>query len=217
LLTYYRGISEFPNGLTGAIDTAQNCCIQLTEALKAELVNFQGDSAVPYIVAWRNMLWFSNPRCVWQELLVWQIGKDWLNIAEPVAGTAVSDATTANGELAGPFTMPLVRLAQTYTVEELPVTDNDSAIAGELAFCLWVRRRDPHAWNRAYVTGIPIFSISMLRSIRGHLRTSLKQAQMAAFPAGGGSEHSTAAMKCRPLGVSARPPARPRMKSDSIG
>jgi hypothetical protein len=34
---------------------------------------------------------------------------------------------------------------------------NDEAIAGELIFCLWVRRRDPHAWNRAYIDGVPMF------------------------------------------------------------
>jgi hypothetical protein len=30
-------------------------------------------------------------------------------------------------------------------------------IAGELVFSLWVRRRDAHPWNRAYVGGVPGF------------------------------------------------------------
>jgi hypothetical protein len=53
--------------------------------------------------------------------------------------------------------MPLVRLGQTYSLDELPIRHNDNAVAAELVFCLWVRRRDPHAWNRVYVQGVPMF------------------------------------------------------------
>jgi hypothetical protein len=129
----------------------------LSAELKAELVNFQGDSAVQHIVRWRHALWFSEPREPWRELLAGRLASGWLNIAEVVRGQEVTNATTPTGEPRGPFSKPLIRLGQTYVAEELIVKDNDAAIAGELAFCLWVRRRDPHAWNRVYIGGVPIF------------------------------------------------------------
>jgi hypothetical protein len=129
----------------------------LSAELRAELVNFQGDSAVQHIVRWRHALWFCEPREPWRELLAWRLASGWLNIAEVVQPQEVTDGTTPTGEPHGSFSKPLIRLGQTYEVGELIVKDNDAAIAGELAFCLWVRRRDPHAWNRVYVGGVPVF------------------------------------------------------------
>jgi hypothetical protein len=37
------------------------------------------------------------------------------------------------------------------------VHDLDDALARELVFSLWIRRRDAHAWNRVYVAGVPVF------------------------------------------------------------
>jgi hypothetical protein len=85
------------------------------------------------------------------------LGANWVNIAHSIPGSEAIDARDLEGRSVGPFAKPLVRLAQDYSVEELPLGDNDAAIAAELVFCLWVRRRDPHAWNRAYVRGVPVF------------------------------------------------------------
>ena len=129
----------------------------LSDELKSELVNFRGESAAPHIVKWRDSLWFSEPREPWRELLGWRLGADWLNIAEVVPAQVVEDAFTPQGERRVQFSRPLIRLGQTYSIDELVVKDNDRAIAYELAFSLWVRRRDPHPWNRVYVSGVPIF------------------------------------------------------------
>jgi hypothetical protein len=51
----------------------------------------------------------------------------------------------------------LVRLVQDYAISELPLQDFDVAIASEMAFSIWIHRRDAHAGNRAYVNGIPMF------------------------------------------------------------
>jgi hypothetical protein len=51
----------------------------------------------------------------------------------------------------------LVRPGQTYSLSELPIQDLDEAVASELVFSLWIRRRDTHAFNRVYVDGIPVF------------------------------------------------------------
>lgn len=51
----------------------------------------------------------------------------------------------------------LVRFGPTYAVEELPRKDLDSAVAAELVFSLWIRRRDAHSYNRSFVKGVPVF------------------------------------------------------------
>lgn len=51
----------------------------------------------------------------------------------------------------------LVRLAHSYSLEELPCKTIEEAVATELIYSIWIRRRDTHIDNRAYVKGIPIF------------------------------------------------------------
>jgi len=52
----------------------------------------------------------------------------------------------------------LARIASHYERQELPCLCLDSAVAGELVFSLWIRRRDTHNMNRAYTAdGIPVF------------------------------------------------------------
>lgn len=51
----------------------------------------------------------------------------------------------------------LVRLAGTYSPEELLCKTLDEAVATELVYSTWIRRRDTHVLNRAYVGGIPVF------------------------------------------------------------
>lgn len=51
----------------------------------------------------------------------------------------------------------LVRLAHSYSPEELPCKTIEEAVAAELVYSVWIRRRDAHIDNRTYVKGIPIF------------------------------------------------------------
>ena len=51
----------------------------------------------------------------------------------------------------------MVRLAHSYSIEELPNKTLEEAVATELVYSVWVRRRDAHTENRVYVKGIPIF------------------------------------------------------------
>ena len=51
----------------------------------------------------------------------------------------------------------LVRLAQSYKKETLPIKNLDEAVASELIFSLWIRKRDTHIDNKIFINGIPIF------------------------------------------------------------
>lgn len=51
----------------------------------------------------------------------------------------------------------LVRLAGSYDLKELPCQSLEQAVATELVYSVWIRRRDTHADNRVYVRGIPVF------------------------------------------------------------
>jgi hypothetical protein len=51
----------------------------------------------------------------------------------------------------------LVRLVQDYEKQELPIQNLDQAMASEIVFSSWIGRRDAHAFNRAFVSGIPMF------------------------------------------------------------
>jgi hypothetical protein len=122
----------------------------------AELVNYDGRK--PNVAIWRGTAWVTDPRGEpWRELLVPLLGNSWLNVAESVRGSDVTGARILRGDTGEPFSQPLVRAVQTHALGELAVQDNDVAIASELAFCIWARRRDASAWNRAYVAGVPVF------------------------------------------------------------
>jgi hypothetical protein len=51
----------------------------------------------------------------------------------------------------------LCRLCQDYSVASLPIQDLTHAVAAEIAFSLWIGRRDAHNFNRCYIGGIPMF------------------------------------------------------------
>lgn len=51
----------------------------------------------------------------------------------------------------------LVRLVGSYIIDELPCKTTDEAVASELVYSTWIRRRDTHVDNRAYVGGLPLF------------------------------------------------------------
>lgn len=51
----------------------------------------------------------------------------------------------------------LVRFGPDHELRELPNRTLDQAVAYELAYSLWIRRRDAHSYNRVYVKGVPVF------------------------------------------------------------
>lgn len=52
----------------------------------------------------------------------------------------------------------IIRVAHEYKTGELPLKSLNEAVAGELVFSLWIRRRDAHNKNRVYnLDGIPLF------------------------------------------------------------
>jgi hypothetical protein len=97
-----------------------------------------------------------------RELLVFSLAKGIVNAAEvrTLNDQDIHDLQVLGllNHLASPFNTLLVRLAQEYRKEELPLREFDTAMAGEFVFSLWVRRRDSGKWNRAFsIDGLPVF------------------------------------------------------------
>lgn len=104
------------------------------------------------------------------ERLAYLLGAGEINLAE------VRPAPPRWG--LGPHAV-MVRIAQQYELGDLPLKTLDDAVAAELVFSLWIRRRDTHAFNRVYVDGVPVFfdhhiafgvAEPMNRSLRGFFR-----------------------------------------------
>jgi hypothetical protein len=108
-----------------------------------ELLNWSGH--VPDTVEVNGERWVVKPEGR-RELLGYLLGAGLVNVAEVRLAPKVP----------GPR-MGLVRLAENYTLGDLPVQNLDEAVASELAFSLWIRRRDTHGFNRAYIDGVPLF------------------------------------------------------------
>ena len=128
----------------------------------ADLCHYDGRSITHDLVRWDGHLWYAKTAHgePWREMLAYRLGGMWLNIADVAYPDQASDATWIDGR---PFlesnALPrvLVKVAQEHSVDELPVKDHDEAMAGELIFSVWIRRRDAHPFNRAYVAGLPVF------------------------------------------------------------
>lgn len=128
----------------------------------SDLRRYGGGTITDALVRWNGHLWYAKV-ChgePWREVFASSLGHSWLNIADVAYPDGVDDAVWGDGR---PFLpqhdsgLVLVRIAQDYGTDELPITDLDRAIAAELVFSMWIRRRDAHPWNRAYVSGMPIF------------------------------------------------------------
>jgi hypothetical protein len=97
-----------------------------------------------------------------RELAVSRLGRGLVNVVETRGVTRWGHSRlTRLGLVDGAVprdSLLLSRLASTYRSSELPARTADAAIGGELCFSLWMRRRDPHVWNRAYTpSGLPVF------------------------------------------------------------
>jgi hypothetical protein len=95
-------------------------------------------------------------------LLASLIGHGWLNVAE-VRGlnsdqfAKLSECGIDLPKNSEPANTYLVRFGPDLNFDEVPLKDPDQALAYELVFSMWVRRRDAHAFNRIYKFGVPIF------------------------------------------------------------
>lgn len=96
-----------------------------------------------------------------RELLGFILGRDLTNVAEVKLLSQDEhrevQTLSAMGVSSLPINTCLVRLGGSYSIEELPCKTLEQAVARELVYSIWIRRRDTHAYNRVYVDGIPIF------------------------------------------------------------
>ena len=124
-----------------------------------ELADQHGRSIRDRLLLWDGSRWFAKRGAAWPELLAYRLGSLWLNVADTLLPEDVPQevrnsipwgtAEIGNGVL--------VRLGQDHNFGELPIQELNKAIAAELVFSLWIRRRDPSPWNRAYIDGVPVF------------------------------------------------------------
>jgi len=119
------------------------------------------------IVRYRRKHWFvkhapQDKLAAQRERLAYLLGRTFANIAEirflensefeRVRGSGVDLPETASA--ADTY---LVRLGFDYRWLFLPIKNLERAVASELLFSLWIRRRDAHSFNRVYVNGVPVF------------------------------------------------------------
>jgi len=119
------------------------------------------------VILFAGKTWFiksrpEDPESKNRELLAFLLGGSWLNIPEvrllsSEEFRALREKGIELNEKASEHNTCLVRLVQDYARSELPVQSFDDAIASEIVFSSWIRRRDAHAANRAFVGGIPMF------------------------------------------------------------
>lgn len=131
------------------------------------LVDWFGNQYQKRLVYYEDRVWFvkskpGDPSEKQRDFLAYLFGADWLNIAEvrlitpeifeELKRTSVSVAMDASAK-----NTYLVRFVPDYSMDELPIHNLNLAIASELAFSLWIRRRDAHSFNRVYREGVPVF------------------------------------------------------------
>lgn len=138
-------------------------------ASSTELVDWWGrrvDEGGKKILRFKEKHWFvkckPNPEEQKRDHLAYILGRGWTNIAEvlPLSEGEFDNLHRVDVVLPKWATMNntnLVRLVGDYTIDQLPHTDIDRAVASELVYSLWIRRRDTHAANRAYINCVPVF------------------------------------------------------------
>jgi hypothetical protein len=131
-----------------------------------ELQGYCGQDLSPYARSLDHRKWFvkakpGSPEEKLRDRLAYLLGRGWVNVAEV---RLVDQALFCSISEAGPLregatadSTCVVRLACDHDLAELPLRALDEAVAGELVFSLWIRRRDTHPFNRAYVQGVPVF------------------------------------------------------------
>mgnify|MGYP001607242830 CR=1 FL=1 len=154
------GLREYPASYS-VIIASMNYVLPSTE----EIAKFAPD-LLPCVIKDQDKFWFVKykPGTRDQEkrdLLAYLLGKDICNVSEI---KLLSDSEHA--EIKTKLNLDqgsnknntfLVRLAGSYSLSELPNQTLEAAVATELVYSIWIRRRDTHSLNRVYLDGIPIF------------------------------------------------------------
>jgi len=97
-----------------------------------------------------------------RDLLAYLLGHQFANVAEVKLLDSSEHSQIKNlsnkGENSLVTNTFIIRLGGSYSTHELPCKTLEQAVANELIYSLWIRRRDTHANNRAYTDkGIPVF------------------------------------------------------------
>jgi len=141
----------------------------LLSAWSSELVDWWGRSVSQRdkrVIGFNGKHWFvkfkPDPEEQKRDYLAYILGRNWANVAEvlPLSESEFGDLRQFGVYLPEWATMMntnLIRLVGDYTIDQLPNIDINEAVASELVFSLWIRRRDTHAANRAYISSVPVF------------------------------------------------------------
>lgn len=135
------------------------------ERLRAVISPRRGSSIKEVVAYGDGKLWFLNtvgnvdPLRTPRSCLGYLLGKPFANVAEIQALTEEAAQELRNIGLPGASSRCfIVREASGYIVGELPCKGLDEAIAAELVFSLWIRRRDVHNENHSFTCdGLPVF------------------------------------------------------------
>lgn len=133
--------------------------------ISGKLVNHNNSNYIDKVVAHEGKHWIikesTEVNSRKREYLTFLLGKNLVNLTEIKVLNQEDLTTLLNMGFAidlnshGTF---LTRIVHDYSQEELPLKELDSAVAGELVFSTWIRRRDSHEFNREYIEeDIPIF------------------------------------------------------------
>lgn len=96
-----------------------------------------------------------------RDALGFLLGREFANVAEVKILNQEEhkeiQSLTSKDESSTPENTFLVRVAGSYSTDELPCKTLEQATAIELVYSIWIRRRDTHVDNRVYLDAIPIF------------------------------------------------------------
>ncbi|MBI5568732.1 MAG: hypothetical protein HY914_02190 [Desulfomonile tiedjei] len=142
---------------------------ELSSAWSPDLADWWGrrvDRSGKRVVRFNGKHWFvkfkPDPEEQKRDYLAYLLGRSWVNVAEVRALSESEFEDLRHVGIVAPkwaskANTLLVRLGQDYTVDQLPNAGIDAAVASELVFSLWIRRRDTHAANRVYINSVPVF------------------------------------------------------------
>jgi len=117
------------------------------------------------LIQFRGNVWFVKCKTVQEyrrDRLAALLGKGLVNIAtvEPLKTDQFSRLLSLHVDLPAHTTSSntyFVKFGPDLDDDDLPIKDPDKALAHELLFSLWIRRRDAHSFNRVYRGGVPVF------------------------------------------------------------
>lgn len=129
-----------------------------------EIVSYKGDIIYSnHLIFHKGTCWFIKQKKREEkirDILAYELGKEWTNVAEVTPLNKDTEGLITKKEIFENFDENntwLVRLGQNYPKGDIKIKNLDQAVATELVYSLWIRRRDSHSYNRAYSYELPIF------------------------------------------------------------